>query len=267
MFNLLFNPQKAERHPLEMIFVGMFYSSISILLGLWIFSISTSLAIVFLTVLSCLYVVQGAIKMEEKKEKNYNSEKWILMQHKGVVILFLSLFLGFVFSFALWSFFLPDQITFTVFELQDLSVEQIRAVTGSAIDVTSPIMKIFLNNLNIILISLVFALFYGAGAIYILTWNASVMGYVIGSIARTTLGLKAMPLVFLKYFLHGIPEMLAYIVAALAGGILYFAFIKGDLTKKDRVKRILVDVFTLLVISVVLLVVSAIIEVYISTLL
>lgn len=266
MLDLLFNPQRAERHPFEIMFIGLFYSSISVVLGMWIFHPSVSLAIVFLTVLSCLYVVQGAIKMEEKKERNWNSERWMLNQHKSIALLMLALFVGFVISFSIWSFFLPPESAGTVFEMQSHSVDQIKAITGKATDSTATFSTILTNNLNVILISLIFALFYGAGAIYILVWNASVMGFVIGSIARESFGLLAFPVLFAKFFLHGIPEMLAYIVAAIAGGILYFAFIRGDLIKKDRVKRIVIDVASLMIISVVLLIISALLEVYISPL-
>lgn len=266
MLDLLFNPQKAERHPIEIFLIGAFYSSISIALGLWVFKESTSLAIVFLTVVSCLYVVQGAIKMEEKKEKNWNEESWILKEHRSPVILILALFLGFTFSFALWSFSLPPETSSTVFQLQGASINQITAITGKAIDQTATLTNIFNNNIKIILISLIFALFFGAGAIYVLVWNASVMGFVIGTISRETFGLIALPIAFVKYFLHGIPEMIAYILAAIAGGVLYFAFIKGDLLDKDKIKRLILDIMSLVLISILLLLFSAIIEVYISPL-
>ena len=256
MLDLLFNPQKAERHPFEIIFIGIFYSSLSVFLGLWIFKDHASLAIIFLTTLSCLYVVQGAIKMEEKKENNWNSEKWLLKQHKPIVILILSLFIGFTISSALWAFFLPAETSATVFELQSASIQQIKLITGNAVSPASSIVQIFTNNLNIVLISLVFALFFGAG----------VMGFVIGTISRETFGLVALPVAFAKYFLHGIPEILAYILASIAGGILYFAFIKGDLTNKNKIKRIAIDIISLLAISVFLLIISAILEVYVSSL-
>ena len=266
MLDLLFNPQKAERHPFEISIIGMFYSSLSIVLGLWIFKESTSLAIIFLTTMSCIYVVQGAIKMEEKKEKNWNKEAWLLKEHKSIAVLILALFIGFTFSSALWAFFLPQDISQTVFQLQGSSVEQIKLITGKAIDASATFTNIFNNNIKIILISLIFALFYGAGAIYIIVWNASVMGFVIGSVAKETFGLVALPIAFTKYFLHGIPEMLAYILASIAGGILYFAFIKGDLTDKLRLKRIILDTISLILIAILLLIFSAVLEIYVSPL-
>jgi len=266
MLDLLFNPQKAERHPLEIVIIGIFYSSLSILLGLWVFKSQASLAIIFLTTLSCVYVVQGAIKMEEKKEKNYEQETWLLKQHKPIIILILALFIGFTISATLWTLFLPAKTSAIVFELQATSIYQIQSITGNAIYPENPLIQIIKNNLNIILVSTIIALFFGAGAIYILAWNASVMGFAIGSIARESFGLLALPITFTKYFLHGIPEIIAYIIASIAGAILYFAFIKGDLTNKNKNKRILVDVAMLLLISIILIVISAFIEVYISSL-
>ena len=266
MLDLLFNPQKAERHPIEIVLIGIFYSSFSIFLGLWIFKSNSSLAIVFLTVLSCLYVVQGAMKMEERRENNWNKELWTLKHHKPIIVMILCLFIGFTISFSIWALVLPPQVSANVFAMQGSSIEQIKMITGNATNITGSISTILMNNLNIVLVSLVFALFYGAGVVYILAWNASVMGLVIGTVTRESLGLIALPIAFAKYFIHGIPEILAYITAALAGGIIYFAFIKGDLTKKEKVKRITIDTIALLGISVLLLLIAAVLEVFVSSL-
>lgn len=266
MLDLLFNSGKAKHHPIEIFIIAVFYSSLSVLLGSYFFKESTSLAIIFLTTLSCVYMVQGAIKSEEKKEKNWETESWTLKQHKSIAILILMMFLGFTFSFSLWSFFLPQDTSQTVFSLQGSSIENIKLLTGKATDISSSFKIIFTNNIKIILVSLLFAIFYGAGAIYIIAWNASVMGFVIGQVSKETFGLSALPIAFVKYLLHGIPEMLSYILAAIAGGILYFAFIKGDLTNKEKVKRIILDVLFLILISILLLLFAVILEVYVSPL-
>ena len=266
MLEVLFNPDKAERRPIDIIFLGMFYSALSIFLGLWIFKNQASIAIVFLTVLSCLYLVQSALKVEEKSEKIWNSESWTLKHHIPIAKMILFLFLGFTITFSLFAFFAPVEVSSVVFSSQTSTVEQVKTITGNAISTDSSIMQIFKNNLNIVLISLIFAVFYGAGVIYILAWNASVMGLVIGSVARDTFGLIALPIAFAKYFIHGLPEMFAYVLSALAGGIIYFAFIKGDITKAPRVKRIIIDVISLIAISIALLAIAAVIEVFVSPL-
>ncbi len=267
MYNILFNPKKAERHPIEMMLIGFFYASLSILLSVWIFPEHSSLVMVFLTVLSCLYVVQGALRREESNELDYKEEGWVLRQHWKVLILFLFLFLGFVFAFSFWTLVLPVEKVSVIFNMQESVVEGIREmVTTGKVTSSEAFSIILINNLKVLFISLVFAFFYGAGAIFILSWNASVMGFVIGDLARDTLGFVALPVAFTKYFLHGIPEMFAYLTAALAGGIIYVALWKGDFAKQGRLKRLVIDSVVLIVLSILLLVVAALIEVYVSPL-
>jgi uncharacterized membrane protein SpoIIM required for sporulation len=265
MLNVLFNPKKAKRRPLEMMIVGFFYASLSLLLGAWIFPDNVSLVMVFFTVLSCLYVVQGTLKMEEEKEKDYKSEEWLLKQHCRVLWFLLCLFLGFVFAFSFWTVVLPKERVDIFFSLQKSVFYGIKAIvpTGNAVD-HSMFYLIFVNNLKVLAISLIFAFFYGAGAIFVLAWNASVMGFVIGNVAENALGLISLPQSYLKYFLHGIPEMLAYLTISLAGGIIYMALIRGDFFREGRAKRLVLDTFILIFVSVILLVGAALIEMYIS---
>lgn len=262
---ILFNAKKAERHPLEMMFIGFFYTSVSILLSSWIFPEYASLVMVFFSVISCLYVVQGAIRLEEDKERDYKSEMWLLRQHYTVIIFFLFLFLGFVFSFTFWTLVLPEDKVSLLFDLQSTVVDGIRAMvaTGNAVN-GSVFSIIFVNNLKVLSISLIFALFFGAGAIFVLVWNASVMGFVIGELARAKMGIIALPIAFTKYFLHGIPEMLAYFTGALAGGIIYVALWKGDFLEIGRAKRIIIDCSLLFLISIGLLLLAALLEIFIS---
>lgn len=266
MLNIVFNPKKAERHPLEMLLIGFFYASLSILLGAWIFPEYSSLVMIFFTVISCMYVIQGAIKLEESKELDTRSEEWILQEHYKALSFLLFLFLGFVFAFSFWAFILPPERVTLLFGIQGAVVERIQALAFTGNSITqAPFFIIFSNNLKVMLISLIFAFFYGAGAIFVLAWNASVMGFVIGTLARDTLGAIALPIAFTKYFLHGVPEMLAYLTTALAGGIIYIAFLRGDLFRQGYAKRLIIDTVIMILISIVLLALSSLIEVYISS--
>jgi uncharacterized membrane protein SpoIIM required for sporulation len=260
--DILLSPRKAKRHPFEVIFVGFFYATISLFLSLWIFPDYASLLMVFLTVISCIYIVQGILIVEENEEDNIKSEQSTLKEHSRTLWFFLLLFLGFLFAFVFWTVVLPTTTTNVLFEMQQKSVSSIQAISGNAVS-SSNFEIILSNNLRVLLLSLVFALFYGAGAIFILAWNASIMGFVIGNLARNSLGLGALPLAFMKYFVHGIPEMLAYFAAALAGGILFMAVLRGDF-KKDKLKRMLIDTFVLVIVSLLLLVGAALLEVYVS---
>lgn len=265
MFDLLFNAKKAERRPIEMMFVAIFYSSISILVGFWIFPEYASLIAVFFTVLSCMYITQKAIRNEEEKEEYYEEFK-LLSEHKNILKMFVFLFIGIVIAFSFWTFFLPNEHSSILFSVQKTVLEGIRgSVTGNAISSGEVFKIIFENNLKVLFLSLLISLIYGAGAIFVLTWNASVMGYVIGSIANEH-GAISFPMAFLKYFIHGIPEMLSYFIVILAGGLIYAAFIRGDLSEEHKVKKIVFDVLTLILIGIVLMVFAALIETYVSSL-
>jgi uncharacterized membrane protein SpoIIM required for sporulation len=265
MFHILFNPKKAERHPIEMMLVGVFYASLSILLGIWIFPGQASLVMVFLTVLSCLYIIQGTLRIEESKERDYKTEEWILKEHWRLLMFLLFLFIGFVFAFAFWALVLPTEKTSVIFSEQNNVVEGIRnlVATGNATS-QGAFFAILKNNFKVLFISLIFAFFYGAGAIFVLAWNASVMGFVIGMLAKESLGFVALPIAFLKYFLHGIPEMLAYLTIALCGGIVYVAILRGDFFKEGRIKTLVIDSIVLVILASALLILAALIEVYIS---
>ena len=265
--HILLNPNKAERHPFEMMLVGFFYTSLSLWLALWVFPAYASIVMVFFTVLSCLYIVQGALINEESREENVHSEGWILKQHAKLLLFFLFLFVGFLLAFVFWVVVLPNSTTAVLFEVQEDVVNDIQTIsndiTGNAIGGSSAFTIILGNNLRVLFISLLFAVFYGAGAIFILVWNASVMGFVIGELARDTFGLVSLPVLFTKFFIHGIPEMLAYFVAALSGGIIFVSILRGDF-RTGRIKRTVIDTSVTLGISLALLIIAALLEVYVS---
>ena len=117
---------------------------------------------------------------------------------------------------------------------------------------------------------------YGAGAIFILTWNASVIATAIGNFIRSNIasyasqaGFRAasyfqiVSLALLRYLLHGIPEILAYIIAGLAGGIISVAVINARFGTR-KFERVILDSSDLILLSVLLLILATLIEVYIT---
>ncbi len=264
MINILFDPKAASRHPVEVLFIGVFYASISILLSSLIFPSYASLISVFFTSFACFYMIQGMMNQEEAKEWVGVSENELLREHMPFLILFLSLFLGIVISFFLFTYVLPVERVEDVFMMQKEVSEGIKAmsVTGNAVNMAN-FEVIFFNNIKVLVFSFFISLVYGAGAIFVITWNASIMGYVLGMIVKTH-GIHLLPVALVKYFIHGIPEMFAYLTIILAGGIVYSALIKGDFKISERRKKIVFDTSILALISIGLIFVSALIEVLIS---
>jgi uncharacterized membrane protein SpoIIM required for sporulation len=132
----------------------------------------------------------------------------------------------------------------------------------------------------VLIFCVLFSFLYGAGAIFILTWNASVIGVAIGDTIKTgiyrigqELSLGTSPHYantilygLLRYTPHGAFEILAYFVAGLAGGIISIAAIRHDFGTK-KYEKIILDSSVLLIISLALVIVAAVIEVWITPLL
>lgn len=272
-------PEKAERNPLELFFIGIFYSSIAVLLSLWIFKEHSSLVMVFLTVFAAIPLLYNTMKREEKIDIKLESEENRIKEHIHVLVFLLFLFLGFVVGYSLWYIFLPTQTTELTFKTQMQTINSINAqvISGNFIEKTMILENIFLNNIKVLLFCIFFAFFFGAGAIFILTWNASVISAAIGNIVRTNIAVYAksfgleviwayfsiFSVGFLRYMTHGIFEILAYFIGGLAGSVISVAMINHDFAT-DRFKRVMIDSLFLFIIAIFILGVAALIEVFLT---
>jgi uncharacterized membrane protein SpoIIM required for sporulation len=75
--------------------------------------------------------------------------------------------------------------------------------------------------------------------------------------------LQVASLGFFKYTLHGLPEIAAYFVGGLAGGIISIAVIRHDFGT-PAFSRILFDSADMILVSIAMLVFAALIEVFIT---
>ncbi len=281
VLELLINPKKAERSPWEMFFLGLIYASIAVLLSIWIFEDNIGLVMVFLTVLACTYLVQRTLRLEERKDQKIKNETALLREHAKALSFFMFLFLGFTVAFSLWYIFTPKELNQQIFNIQISTINSINTgnVTGNYSGSLSVFTRILTNNLKVLFFSFMFAFFYGAGAVFILAWNAAVVGTAIGSFVRNGLGVVAndiglasignylttYSLGLLRYMTHGWLEILAYFTAALAGGIISIAVLRHEFMD-DNFKRSMKDSFDMALISVIMLVIAAGVEVYITPL-
>ena len=263
----LINPIKAERNPWETFFIGLIYASFAIVVSLFLFHEHSSTIVIALTAMVSIPLIYGAIKLEEKKDLSVATERLLIKEHGKALMVFVFLFLGFVVAFGLWYFFLPQETAEVLYGTQIATIDEINSqVTGHAVNIYSDFYSIFMHNLKVLAFCLLFAFFYGFGAIFILTWNASVFSVLIASLIKSsTAGIGIAPLILLKYSLHGIPEMAGYFIGGLAGGIISVAIIRHDFNS-PKFKRVLIDSVDLIVLSVVVLLISALLEVGVSPL-
>lgn len=273
----ILNPFTAAKRPWELFIIGLVYGSAALFLSLWIFEEYASLVMVFLAVMACLPTFYKTIKAEEEKDLLLNSERQLLKEHTKAVMLLLLLFLGLTVAFSFWYTVLPSEISNNVFKVQTRTIASLNQQVTASVAKFNLLNKIFLNNIKVLIFCILFSFIYGSGAIFILAWNASVIGAAAGNFIRTHLAdyagavgfakiagyFHAGSLSILRYSIHGIPEILAYIIAGMAGGILSVAIIKHDFGTKNF-ERILLDSSDLILMAVFVLFVAALLEVFIT---
>lgn len=239
---------------------------------------------------------------EVKARIGIKKEIFLLKEHSHILSFFMFLFIGMVMSYCLWFTVLPEDTSNLLFQSQ---IKNIKYITGRDVGVGDTVDEggfattgyvgfvgyavksnnlgrlemILANNVKVLLFCILFSFLYGSGAVFILTWNASVIGVVVGGIIRdvirtyTQLGHYAFLYNYFKSFsvgfsfmVHGVPEIASYFLGALAGGIISIAVVNyGVRTREFR--QTVMDSVDLIIASFVVLVVAGLIEVYVTPML
>jgi len=281
MIEMFIRPKRAEKKPWQMFFIGLVYASISLLLVSFVFGKdsvlkdASGILVVTFTVICCLPFMYYMIKLEEGKDVEISKEGKLIKEHSKALIALTMMFLGFVVAFTFWYIVLPDSAPQNFnFQIKVfcainnpsnfnycLELHGIIPITGN-VSGGQAVLSIFANNIYVLIFTILFSLAFGAGAIFVLVWNASVIAAAMGIYAKGSL--LNLPMSLARYMVfHGVLEILAYFIGALAGGIISVAVIRKDL-RGERMWRIMQDCLLLVIIAVVILLVAALIEVYIT---
>jgi len=272
VLEILVGPKKAERHPLEILLISMIYTIIAIFIAHFLFPQEVSiLSIAFITIMF-IPLFQSMFILEEKEEETYveKSGKVPFTEHSKLLNVYLFFFIGIILSTTLvYTFFSANKILSkdNVFSLQVRTIESIRNhATGNYIN-ASMFKSIFVNNTKILLLIFVLSMLSGAASIFIIAWNASVIGVFSsleiekllethGIIYSYVVGLTSS---LLSISLHGIPEIAAYFLASFAGGIISVSIIR-EKHKTKEMGKIVMDSIEVLFIAEVLIFFAAMIE-------
>ncbi len=266
VFESILTFEEVERKPWLMFVWAVVLASIAILIsaqiayrvsiaGQW-FNLSGLFSVLFVIIPSAYYLTMF-IKREESLE-----EAWILrpqtsrfwQEHGNYIMIMLFYFAGLTLAFSVWAYALPGDF----FEVQSSKISQIHGVSGALTQGEfSSFARILSNNLQVTVFAFLFSLFFGAGAVFIIAWNASILGVYISQLSRHVLEIPWWGLFFLP---HGIPEIGGYILAGLAGGILSAAFLRKNSGKVLRL--IVLDSVRILLVAVAMIFLGAAIEVY-----
>lgn len=276
----LSNAYDAEMHPAKMFLHGVLYAIIGMLLALWTFPTHASMLMIFFTSIAAIPLIYALIRYEEDKDMHERDEKILIKEHSKAVTAYLMLFLGITAGQILLYILLPSGQVLNGFEAQIAAYAEItngNLVQGAATS-GEYFFTIVLNNIRVLVLCILFSFAYGAGAIFILTWNASVIAVAAGNAIRTHtadalaaggmnavagyLGVTSQVLI-LRYGIHGVLEIAGFIVAAFAGGIISVAAIKNHYQTKEF-EHIVMDSVDLILIATLMIVTAAGIEAYIT---
>ncbi len=281
MLESLVNPKRVEKGEWKMFFIGLLYASLSLLLVHWFFSTDAVLSkfsgmiVVTFCVMFSLPFMYFIIKNEEKQDEEIEGFRDVWKVHKDAIYAFMWLFLGFIVAFSIWGIILQDSILFNAQietycninspgNIEDCvsqySFGNILMTTGSATKIMR-FLSILENNMYVMIFTLIFSLIFGAGAIFVLAWNASVISAAVGIF--TEYKIMEVPLGIARYMIHGFPEIAAYFITALAGGIFGVGVARHGFRDK-RFFRVLGNVVLLLFIAIIILIIAAAIEVYLT---
>lgn len=251
----LVSVKEAVREPAWMLLIGGMISLICLFVSFLIFDTSVGLFTTFLITFAMTPFMLNLVRHEEAVEEDVKEIQKlnILQRHSSILKVYSAFFAGMILSLSVIYLMLPENLVQKIFQDQ---LNEIKIIRGSFLFFDN-FQKILINNIGVLLLSFIFSFIFGAGAVFILAWNASVLSAAIGMAAKSIGGLKAFPLAVMMYFPHGSLEILAYFIGGIAGGLISAAITRR---KSPRFFFIVKDSFQLMGVSILLLVLAGLIE-------
>lgn len=267
----IIDPHNAEKKPWHVFSIAVIFTLIAIFISNVLFPSEISiLTIAFITILFVPFF-QHLFSIEERKDEEEAEGKihqGLLQRHRQIITIFSYFFLGIIVATSFVYIFLPG-IGENVFSLQAKTLESISTqATGHAL-FDAAFWRILINNTSVLVLIFLTSVLFGSGAVFILAWNASVIGVFVGlfieSLIKTGMAthvayLYGVPLGLGQILIHGIPEVAAYFLVGIGGGILSVAITREKFTTPEF-KEVFRDAFLFLVAAEVLIIIAAWLEV------
>jgi len=252
----LISIKEALKHPWWMFIVGGLISVLCLFISFLIFPESVGLFTTFLVTIAMTpfmvkLITREEVTTEEEIEKHTHGN--FLEKHGDILAIYSAFFAGMILFLSIVFLMLPEATVQKLFEDQ---INEINLIRGSSI-FAGTLERIVFNNIGVLILSVVLSFLFGAGAIFILAWNASILATAIGLTAKSIGGLHSLPLAVLVYFPHGSLEILAYFIGAIAGGLVSVAFTRKD---SKLFLPVVKDSLILVGVAIAILVVAGLVE-------
>ncbi len=230
--------------------LGVIYTIIGLVVGSILFPGDPALPAVAITSMLLLPELYKIFSIEERKE---SVEKKVGLRSLwkddlNIVRVYVFLFLGIMMVYAVGTMMLPTLQANSLFREQ-LEFRYGQGFAGHAVSFgwdTNLFWGILSNNFMVLMACFVLALLSGDGAIFLISWNASVWGTIFGLTAKTAAAFSGGSVIFyfslimLIVFPHMIIEAISYFLAAIAGSV-----ISKDVILEEFASDRFYDVFTM----------------------
>jgi len=206
-----------------------------------------------------------SVEENEAARKNKFNLFGLIKDHNDIFRVYVFLFIGILLSFSFFSIVWPNIATSKIFTQQ----VNVLGFSGQAYSGSGFFASLLSNNLKVLVFCLLASFIYGSGAVFIITWNASVWGTIFGIIAKNSASATGQnPFLFfaltlLAVFPHMILEASSYFIAAISGGIVSKAVLR-EKPFSPSFTQIIIDGLMMFVIAIVVLVIAMFIEAYIT---
>jgi uncharacterized membrane protein SpoIIM required for sporulation len=273
----LFPEDWLEKKWVYALILGVVYSIIGIALAAFLFPADpalVSVAFISLLMLPELYKLFSIEERREDKEKKFAFKK-LLRDNKSFVKVYVALFLGILIVYSCATIFLPS------FQSNKLFREQLemRDNTGNATAMHPGgpayfdwafLLAILINNIAVLIACFLISFLTGDGAIFLITWNASVWGTIFGMTAKNAavLGTNNAFVYFIFILIIVLPHVIleggAYILAAISGGVISKDVLLEKFVSKEFNKVFFYN-FWLFLLAILVLIIGAFVETFVVT--
>ncbi len=281
----LFSGREMRHHPVFMFFVALLASGLGIATAYALFpGQSSPLAIAFCTI-GLVHLILQLTRHEENAEIRHPGNPLSFgLRHGRVIKVFAWMFIGLLVAYGIWYALLPADIRARVFSEQEKTLSGIdslrESLTGQFSGSPSTCGRsqacwfevILLNNAGVLLAAVLLSFVWGAGAVFLIGWNASVLGVILGRDilallhAYSNFGFFNFVPAFVHAIAnasgllpHGIFEATGYFMGSLAGGIIS-AGISSRIFRTRAFMRIALDALVLIGIALGILAIGAFVE-------
>ena len=258
VIDFLITPRMVRENPKIFFLFGFVLVSLGLVTGAILFFKHVSLLMIFFTTLGAIPIINGVVRIEETKTIRIKKEINILKEHRKSLKVFIHYFfgclIGYLFWYILLLYFKPEIVT-QIFQTQLHTIEQLQTLEKAQF---GGFIEILVNNVGVLFVCISLSFIFGFGSIFVLTWNASVIATSIAKIIQQGDYHET-----LRFLIHGSPEVIGYIIAGLAGGIISVAISKHHIGTK-RFRKIMIDAGVLFFISILLIITGAFLEAFVT---